>query len=711
MKKFKLYVIRFLVIGFLLLSVGTSIIAGVVYAYYRQLPYVSLDTYQQSINSKIYDEKGRLILELFKNENRTKRVGLSEISPNIINAVISIEDKRFYEHYGIDLKRIVKSLIVDIRLGRLEQGASTITQQLARNIFLSLDKKFSRKIKEIMLALKIEHRFTKDEIMTMFLNEIPFGQGTYGIESASNVYFRKHAKDLDIHEAALLAAVIRGTTAYDPFRNFDKAIQRRNVVLKEMYKDGYITKAEYEKNRKAKPKLIGRDREICAAPYYIYSNLLPKLKEKYGENMVNSGGLKIYTNLNLDIQNIAEEEFAKAEIFEDDPELNGAVIVLEIKTGKILAVVGGREFSNSDQFNRAFDALRQPGSLMKPIVYLTAFDNGISPNKMFSDVPREYFDPWTQTIWQPQNYEGRYHGPVILRSALENSYNIVAIELLKEIGAKNVIEYARKLGITSQLRETLSLALGAYEVSPIDMAKVYSVFANSGQKVNFSDIRRIEDINGIEVEKYDYNTEKLVAPSSVAIINNILTGVVENGSGTRARIPGWTIAGKTGTTDDFTNAWFCGYTPNILVISYIGYDYPKTIGEHCSGGRIVAPVVKNIMKRIFDKFPERFAHEEFPVPDDVVEVEICRESGLLKTDECNYTVKQLFHKGDEPTMLCNFHSPDMNSLVTKDTEEMKLFFKEPDKKTIISPYSFEKNDNNASASLDRLKNELKFFGD
>ncbi|PLX18395.1 MAG: hypothetical protein C0601_05080 [Candidatus Muiribacterium halophilum] len=429
--------------------------------------------------------------------------------------------------------------------------------------------------------------------------------------------------------------------------------------------------------------------------------------------MVNSGGLKIYTNLNLDIQRIAEEEFAKADIFKDHPELNGAAIVLEIKTGKILAVVGGRKFSSSDQFNRAFDALRQPGSLMKPIVYLTAFDNGISPNKMFSDVPREYFDPWTQTIWQPQNYEGRYHGPVILRTALVNSYNIVAIELLKEIGVKNVIEYARKLGITSQLRETLSLALGSYEVTPIDMAKVYSVFANSGQKVNFSDIRKIIDNNDIEIEKYTYNTENIVPASSVAILDNILTGVVRNGSGTRARINGRTIAGKTGTTDDFTNAWFCGFTPNILVISYVGYDYPKPIGEHCSGGRVAAPIVKNIMERIFKKFPERFAQEEFPVPDDVVEVEICRESGLLKTDDCPYTVKQLFHKGDEPTMLCNFHDPDVNSLITKDTEELKLFFQEPEKQTIMSPYGIDSNTkkDDSSDSLKKLKNELKFFGE
>ncbi|PLX18396.1 MAG: hypothetical protein C0601_05085 [Candidatus Muiribacterium halophilum] len=245
MKNIKKLFFRFLIVCFIIFSVGASVVAGVIYAFYQQLPYVSLDTYQQSINSKIYDEKGRLILELFKHENRTKRVGLSEISPNIIHAVVSIEDKRFYTHYGIDLKRILKSVLVDIRLGRLEQGASTITQQLARNIFLTLDKKFSRKIKEVMLALKIEHRFTKDEIMTMFLNEIPFGQGTYGIESASNVYFRKHAKDLEIHEAALLAAVIRGTTAYDPFRNYDKAIERRNVVLKEMFKDGYINRKEY----------------------------------------------------------------------------------------------------------------------------------------------------------------------------------------------------------------------------------------------------------------------------------------------------------------------------------------------------------------------------------------------------------------------------------------------------------------------------------
>ncbi|MFW5782185.1 MAG: transglycosylase domain-containing protein, partial [Candidatus Muiribacteriaceae bacterium] len=665
MKKLKKNLIRLIIISLVLFILGGSIGAGIIYSFYSQLPFVSLETYDQSVNSKIYDEYGRIILELHKGENRTRKVNITEISSHVLNAVISIEDKRFYEHFGIDMKRIIKSFMVLIKeRGRLTMGGSTITQQLARNAFLSLDKTWTRKIKEIMLAIKLEKEFTKDEILTLYLNEIPFGEGAFGIESAAVTFFGKHAADLDIAESALLAGVLKGQSAYSPFQNYDKSIARRNLVLKEMYKDGKITRSEYVEAKASQPELIGRKRKLCHAPYYIYSHLIPDLKERYGESMVVSGGLEINTTINLDIQKIAEETFENADIFRTYPDLNGAMIVAEVKTGKLLAIVGGKDFSEKNQFNRAFDAVRQPGSLMKPIVYLTAFDNGIPPNKIVSDVPREYFDPWTQTVWQPQNYEGRYHGPVILRMALENSYNIVAVELLKETGAKNVIDMAHRLGISSHLRETLSLALGSYSINPIEMAQAYSVFANTGLKVDFQHILSVADSNGFDIEKYRYKSEKVVNPSSVAILNDILQGVVKYGSGTRARIEGYNIAGKTGTTDDFTNAWFCGYTPNLLVLTYFGHDMPKTIGEHTSGGRIAAPVVAETMKKIFKKFPERFPSEDFPITDELVEVEICRESGLKATDDCALTIDTLFYKGAEPKMLCNFHDPEITDAVT-----------------------------------------------
>ena len=712
MKNLNRFLVRLLIVFVVLTSISVSIGAGIIYSFYRQLPYVSLESYEQSVNSKIFDENGKLILELFKDENRTKKVGLNEISPYVIQALISIEDKRFYQHYGIDIKRIIKSFIVDIKHGSLVQGGSTITQLLARNAFLTFDKKISRKIKEILLAFKLERQFTKDEILVLFLNEVSFGEGTYGIESAANVYFRKHAKELDIAESAMLAGIINATTAYNPLRNYDRSINRRNIVLREMYKDGKISEDEYNKALNSEPDLKGKKNTTSIAPYFIYSTLLPRLGEKYGQHTVNTGGLKIYTTINSEIQKIAEEEFEKYEIFQEYPDLNGGMLVIEAKTGKTLAVVGGKGFSQSDQFNRAYNAVRQPGSLMKPIVYLTAFDNGIPPNRIFSDVPREYFDPWTQTIWQPQNYEGRYHGPVILRVALANSYNIVAIELLKEVGPKNVIANAKLLGIDSNLRGTLSLALGSYSVTPLELAQVYSVFSNNGVKVSIYDTTKVEDQNGIELEKNNYNAKKVFSEETVSILNNVLEEVVNLGSGTRAKIRGYNIAGKTGTTDDFTNAWFCGFTPNLVVISYLGYDMPQTIGEHASGGRITAPLVKNVMERILKKFPERFPPEPFKPGENVIKMKICRESGLIASDDCQFTIDTYFHKGTEPKMICNFHDPDVDTFDDMaDTEEFDMFFKKDsnvntmfnrDKKTFQKKVEQE-------SDLDRLKNELNFF--
>jgi len=695
--------------------------AGILYAFYRQLPYISLESYRQSVNSRIVDEEGRLILELFKDENRTRRVKLIEVSKYVTDAIISIEDRRFYNHYGVDFVRILKSLYVDIKERRKAQGASTITQQLARNAFLTLEKKWSRKIKETMLAFKLEHQFTKQEILELYINEVPFGEGSYGIESASQIFFGKSSSELVLHEAALLAGAINAPTAYSPFRNYDRSITRRNIVLRAMLDNKVITEEQFNQARESVPELVGRKRKLCAAPYYIYSSLLPELREKYGESIVMSGGLTIQTTINKDIQQIAEEEFAKAEIFERHPELNGAVIVLEVKTGKMLAIVGGKKFEENDQYNRAFNALRQPGSMIKPIIYLAAFDNGIPPNKIFSDVPREYFDPWTQTIWQPKNYEGRYHGPVILRMALENSYNIVAIELLKEVGIRNVIEYARKGGINSRMRETLSFALGTYEATPVEVAQVFSTFANSGVKVDMSHIIKITDHNGIDIENNQYSASRVFPATSTAILNDCLEGVVRSGSGTRGRIPGYTIAGKTGTTDEFSNAWFCGYTPNLLVVSYFGYDYPRHIEDHASGGRIAAPVVKNIMERIFKKFPERFPPEKFIEPENMVKVNICRESGLTATDQCQFKIEQIFHAGTEPKMNCNFHDPfgfDMSESGNLDMNQLKDFFTIQEKNTMLSPFpeSYNRNTNSevpvknqTPTSLDKLKNELKFF--
>ncbi|MCK9223998.1 MAG: penicillin-binding transpeptidase domain-containing protein, partial [Candidatus Muirbacterium halophilum] len=462
----------------------------------------------------------------------------------------------------------------------------------------------------------------------------------------------------------------------------------------------------------SEPELKGRKNSTSIAPYFIYSTLLPRLSEKYGQNTVNTGGLKVYTTINSEIQKIAEEEFEKYEVFQEYPDLNGGMLVIEAKTGKILAVVGGKGFSQSDQFNRAYNAVRQPGSLMKPLVYLTAFDNGIPPNRIFSDVPREYFDPWTQTIWQPQNYEGRYHGPVILRVALANSYNIIAIELLKEVGPKNVIANSKALGIQSNLRGTLSLALGAYSVTPFELAQAYSVFANNGVKVNLYDTLKVEDQNGMELDKNNYNAKKVFSADSICILNNVLEEVVNLGSGTRAKIKGYNIAGKTGTTDDFTNAWFCGYTPDLVVMSYLGYDMPKEIGQHASGGRITAPLVKNVMERILKKFPERFPSEQFKQSENVVNIKICRESGLIASEDCQFTIDTYFHKGTEPKMICNFHDPNIDSFDDiVDTEEFDMFFKKDNNintmfnkdKKVFNKKIEEKTD------LEKLKNELNFF--
>ncbi|HCJ66103.1 MAG TPA: hypothetical protein DHV62_01940 [Elusimicrobia bacterium] len=650
--------------------------------YISELPAIEvLEEYTPSLATRFYDINGELISELFT--ERRVLAELKDIPVDLQNATIAIEDTQFFRHWGINLRGLLRAFLVNFKTGRIVQGGSSITQQLSKLLFLTPERTWERKIKELILTVQLEYTYSKQEILQMYFNQIYYGSGAYGIEAAARIFFGKPAKELNLAECALLAGLPSRPTAYSPFLNPRRALTRRAVILRRMRKLGFISKEDEEKTNAQPLNLWQTSLPTAVAPYFI-EHLRQQLETKYGSQMLYKGGLQIYTTLDLRLQKSAEknieERLSEFDLQKNLPrsstegqgstatvKVQGALVCLDPKTGQIRALTGGRSFSES-QFNRATQARRQPGSAFKPFIYLAALENGYSPTSIIEDEPVVYVNDgydWRlvanttdftqispellpddpEKIWVPQNYHEKYYGPVLLRKALEYSLNVCAVKVLDQIRPPIVIPYAQKLGIESPLQANMSLALGTNEVTLLEMVSAFATFDNLGIRVKPYGIIRVEDPQGNVLEKNLPQEEEIFNPPTMYLMTNLLRGVVENGTGKYARWLNRPAAGKTGTTNDFTDAWFIGYTPQLVAGVWVGYDDRHTLGNKMSGGVVACPIWTKFMK-------EALAKElvlDFPVPSGITFAKIDPETGLLASARTKDAYLEAFISGNEPT--------------------------------------------------------------
>ena len=645
----------------------------------------SLQTIAPPVKTSVFDINGKLVHEFYK-ENRSL-VPLRQIPKPMVDAIIAIEDRRFYSHWGVDPVRVAGALWNDILAGRPEQGASTITQQLARNLFLTHEKTFTRKIKEAILAVRIEQTYTKSEILEMYFNQIYFGEGAYGLDAAAKVFFGKQVHELTLPECALLAGLPRNPRDYSPRREPDRALRRRNLVLAAMLQTKTINRAQYEAASESPLGVTKTRGDTRSAPYFM-EMVRQYIDERYGSNQLYEGGLKIYTTIDIELQKAAEEALerrltalearnqykrtraalaekaakaaknakagAPAKEKTQTEYLQGAIVTLDPTNGQIRALVGGRDFNDSN-FNRAVQAARQPGSAFKPFIFAAAVDNGYSPTDIILDTPVS-FQAGNGMQWSPQNYDHKYRGPVTLRAALAHSVNVPAAKLLQKIGTGVVTSYARRMGVRSRLVNDLSLALGTSEVNLLELTSAYGVFANQGIRTSPSYVLRVEDKNGKVLEQTRTTAEEVLSPETALTMTSMLASVVENGTAAATRALGLAVpaAGKTGTTDDYTDAWFVGYTPNLVTGVWVGFDRKQKIGPGMTGAAAALPVWVDVMAAA----TKGKAPQEFPVPSGVVSVLICTQTGLLANPACPETELELFHEGVQPSSFCNVHTGD-----------------------------------------------------
>ncbi|MBP7635156.1 penicillin-binding protein 1A [Candidatus Ozemobacteraceae bacterium] len=637
--------------------VVTGAVIGIVKGFSEQIPIVSDRSYRPNLTTQLFDCKGRPLASLHAEENRTRILAANEIPDKMRHAVIAIEDERFYQHYGIDVVGILRAMAKNVQAGKVVQGASTLTQQLVKNAFLTSEKTLKRKLIEAMMAFQLERKYSKEEILTLYLNEIYFGHGAYGLDAAARIYFNKDPKDLTLLECAALAGIPKSPVAFSPFKYPENNRQRRELVLAKMVELGFISPGDYEETKKQQLVLAREKTETMLAPYFV-TYVRDKLLEKYGANLVYNGGLKVYTTVDIDYQRYAEEAMDNAEIMksrpiEKDPGMNGSLVCLDVKTGHIKAMYGGRSFERS-QFNRVSQALRQPGSSFKPFVYGCALENGALPGDIIIDEPISYTNPWTHKVWAPKNYDLKFHGAVTMIKAVTNSFNVPAVRVLDKLTAAKVIRFARKLGVSSPMEPNLSLALGSGQFTPLEMASAYAVFANQGIYTTPVAITKVEDRDGNVLEEALPNAREVMKAVHAAMLVDMLRSAVEKGTGKRAMVAGHAVAGKTGTTNDYVDAWFNGFTPELVAIVQFGYDMPKTLGAKKAGGTVAAPIWHDFMDKVLKDYPK----SDFPVPDGGVRLRICMTSGKPASPACPKAVVngQVYPIEAVPKNECHIHS-------------------------------------------------------
>jgi penicillin-binding protein 1A len=648
-------------ITFYLLLLCLFIVLGVFGGYFiatlYNLPHIDqLEKYQPSTITRIYSDEGEVLAEFF--QERREVVPLSQIPLHLREAFISIEDQRFYQHGAVDLKRIIGMLWANLKARRIVQGGSTITQQLAKNLFLTQERTLKRKIKELILAIQIERKYSKKEILEMYLNQIYFGQGVYGIGQAASYYLGKEVGNLDIAESAFLSAIPKNPAYYSPFNHPEHTHQRKKIILKKMHELGFINKEEWEEAREELIEIV-KNREKGGNIYfasYFAEWIRQRIEEKYGYEALWRGGLKIYTTLDFNLQKTAEE--ALVDYLEKNNH-QGALLAMDPHTGFVKALVGGESFEES-QFNRAIQARRQTGSAFKLFTYTAAIDSRkFNPVSSFFDAPITFKKGKTgKEFWSPRNYEGYFWGEVYLWQMFAHSINVSSVKLLEKVGIEKVIHYAHLLGIESNLNPDLTLTLGTSSVSLLEMVRAYATIANYGIKIKPIFIQRIEDREGRILEENFPQGERVLSPQTSYVMIDLLRKTIDYGTGRRVRWLGFhrPCAGKTGTvgwpgeedTDKTMDAWFIGFTPDLIAGVWIGNDDGSPLGEKITGSVAAIPVWTKFMQNALEGKPIK----DFPSPPGIMLKKIDMETGLLATPDCKKTLWLVFLEGTAPEKYC-----------------------------------------------------------
>ncbi len=617
----------------------------------HDLPQIrSLENYRPSAVTRIYSADKVLLTELF--QEKRKPVPIEVIPKYLKSALVATEDRSFYKHSGIDLKGVFRAIIKDLWAGEFVEGASTITQQLAKTLFLTPKKSLIRKIKEAILAFQLERRYTKDEILELYLNQVYFGSGAYGVESAADLFFGKSVKDLNLSESALIAAMPKAPSRYSPLINRTLAIKRRNMVLKQMFQIGLISEATYQQALNKHVILKEKKQHLAKAPYFL-EYVKKSLETDLGSSLLYREGLTIYSTLSYELQKAAEDaidngltalgsRMQKQQI--ENPNPQGALVALDLKSGGILAMVGGKNFSQSS-FNRATMARRQPGSAFKPIVYAVAIEKGFSQNKMILDAPIVFKGGKDGKDWKPENFSKKYRGEMTLRKALSISENIPAVRLIEMLGSSSVAQFGQTLGIESPLSQNLSLSLGTSGVTLTELTSVYSVFPNQGEKIKPYGVMEILDHSGRIIWHVKPEKKVVMSRAGAAIMTNMLQAVINEGTGKKARDLGHYIAGKTGTTNDYKDALFVGFSPSIAAGVWVGEDAFTTLGKWETGAKAALPIWIEFMRTALADKP----YQHFDIPDDVVQIRMDSVTGMLALDDSPGAVVALFKKGTAPT--------------------------------------------------------------
>lgn len=597
-------------------------------------------------SSQIFDVNGKLITTVHSVENRLP-VTINKIPKDLQNAFIAAEDARFYQHIGIDPRGILRAVWSNVTDRSVSEGGSTITQQLAKNALLTQERTLKRKIQEAVLALQIERQFTKTEILEMYLNQIYFGQGAYGVQAAAHVYFGKNVEDLNLAECSMLAGIPKSPNYYSPLNNLKAAKERQATVLDQMAKYEFLSQDRANQTKKSEIKLTSRAPGTANEASYFIDYVSQLLIEKYGADAVYKEGLKVYTTLDLDMQRAAEKAMTQLPTYRTEAngikQPQGALVAIEPHTGHIKAMVGGR---GNDQFNRAVLAERQPGSAFKPFVYLTALESGMTPATIIDDSPISFGG------WSPMNYDGKYHKQVTLRSALEQSLNVVAVKVAQQVGPEKVLYHAQQMGITTLVTRgnvndvNLAMALGGLTrgVTPLEIASAYGVLANQGVRAEPVAILKVVDRNGKVLEQYQPRSKAVINERSAYLLTDIMRGVLTRGTGGGANI-GRPAAGKTGTTNDYKDAWFVGFTPDLATAVWMGCDNEGYLAG-ITGGAIPATIWHDFMSVALAKTP---AHD-FVRPSGIVSATISPKDGLIVNDPKNKDAQsEIFIEGTQPT--------------------------------------------------------------
>lgn len=678
------------------------------HVYQSDLPsFEALHNIEPNLSTKVYDRNGVLLKE-FYTENRAL-TPLADMPPALVQMLIASEDREFYEHWGINLRRTFMVAATNLLHWRLEAGASTLTQQLARMLFLSPRKTLERKVKEALTAIKLERTYSKDEILEMYLNQHYFSKGAYGVAAASRMFFNKRVSELNINDCAIIIGLLKAPNINSPLNNREKGLQARNRVLYSYYEVGGITEQEFDSLRAAPLEVTLAEEKEGIGPYFT-ETVRQYLIQKYGDTLLYSGGLQVRTTLDARLQKVAEESLHKridslrakiernmsmtnpqyTEMLRDTldshgdsirafKKVQGAFLAMDNATGDIIAMDGGRSFDRTE-FNRATQALRQPGSAFKPFVYTACIENGFRTTDIVDDNPIVLDIPGAKQ-WRPHNFDDKFMGPIPLRTALAQSRNLAAIRCLLKLGPQEAVYYAKRMGITTPLSPVPSLAIGTSEVRMTEIVPAFAVFPNKGIKVAPRMILKVIDRYGRVLEDNSaVKREEVLAPQTAFIMTDLMRSVVDEGTGIRARAMGFMrpAGGKTGTSDEFCDNWFIAFTPQITAGVWLGFDDKTSLGRNEEGSKNAVPVWTDFMIAAHDSLPLM----DFEEPEGIVHLDICLESGELATDRCTNVRNDVFKVENQPTSTCHLHPsrgryvprPDQRRTNPEDTASDRTHF-------------------------------------